>query len=263
MRAPTEAPASVPPPVTLPSGYVKLLGDIWAVLEIKVLIMIRGWHWYLMASLVFPVTMFYWSRALVSDDPETVRRMMTGSIVLGTTLLTANSLASQIIQDRFQHRLKLLITMPMSKVAYAVGVLIFASLMGWLTIGLLLLFGLLAGVEFELTWTFFPVVVPAVLSLAGLTLLIGSYAPSAEVGGIMANLLGAVLVFISPVFFPMERAPLLMQWVGQVSPLRYAADAIMKSLSGRTDIWLELTFLLAFAAATMILGLWKLRWREQ
>ena len=35
-----------------------------------------------------------------------------------------------MIQDRFQGRFKLLITMPMSKGAYAIGVLLFATMLG-------------------------------------------------------------------------------------------------------------------------------------
>ena len=54
-----------------------------------------------------------------------------------------------------------------------------------------------------------------------------------------------------------------MRMIGQVSPLRYAADGMMKSLSGQTDVWVELAVLSGFAAVSMGLGLWKLRWREK
>ena len=48
-----------------------------------------------------------------------------------------------------------------------------------------------------------------------------------------------------------------------VSPLRYAADGIGKSVSGQGDVWTELAVLGAFAAVTMSLGLWRLPWREE
>ena len=78
----------------------------------------------------------------------------------------------------------------------------------------------------------------------------------------MANLFGVVLVMVSPVFFTMDQAPLVLQLVGWVSPMRYAADGITKSISGDAQIWVELGALLGFAAVSMVLGLWKLRWRE-
>jgi len=78
----------------------------------------------------------------------------------------------------------------------------------------------------------------------------------------MTAMFGIVLVMISPVFFTMDQAPLLLKWLGHVSPLRYAADGIMESLSGGTDVWVEMAILVGFATFTLSLGLWKLRWRE-
>ena len=101
------------------------------------------------------------------------------------------------------------------------------------------------------------------LTMAGLTLFLSSLAPSAEVGGIINGMVGIMPVMLSPVFFTMEQAPVLLRWFGWVSPFRYAADGIMKSLSGRTDIWLEFAVLAGFAATTMGVGFWRMRWRER
>ena len=109
---------SGPAPV-LSGGPITFLRDIWSILEMKLILMRRGWYWYLMSSLVFPVGMFYWSRGMAPDDPEALRRVMVGTIVFGVSLATVGTLAQQMIQDRFQGRLRLLITMPMSKAAYA------------------------------------------------------------------------------------------------------------------------------------------------
>ena len=237
-------------------GITKLGRDVWSILEMKLILMRRGWYWYLLSSLVFPVGM-------APDDPEAIRRVMVGSIVFAVSLATVGTLAQQMIQDRFQGRPKLLITMPMSKAAYAIGVLAFATMLSASTVALLLAFAWIADVDIKLTWAFFPLAVVVILSMAGLPLFIVSYAPSAEAGGIMANLLGILPIMISPVFFTMEQAPLVLKWLGWVSPVRYAADGITKSLAGRTDVWLEFAVLTAFALAIMSLGIWKLRWRER
>ena len=93
--------------------------------------------------------------------------------------------------------------------------------------------------------------------------IIASYAPSMEAGSIMGNLFGVVLVVISPVFFSMDQAPVILRWLGWVSPMRYAADGVMKSLSGQTDVWLEFLILTGFALVTTSLGLWKMKWRDR
>ena len=99
------------------TGWVKFLRDVGSVFEIKFITFTRGWYWYLMGALVFPVGMFYFARALAPDSPEAVRRAMVGTIVFGATMMTTNMLAQNVIQDRFQGRLKLIITMPVSRIA--------------------------------------------------------------------------------------------------------------------------------------------------
>lgn len=249
--------------ITRPPGLVKFLVDATSIFEIKFLFFLRTWYWYLIGALVFPLGMFYFAVALVPDSPESIRRAMTGTIVFGATMVTTNMLAQNLIQDRFQGRLKLIITMPVSKVAYCIGVLAFGAMLTASVVVVLLAVAFVARVDFTFTWAFIPIVVAILLTMSGLTLFIASYAPSAEIGSIMTNLLGIFLVFISPVYFPIEQAPLVMRALGVVSPFRYAADGMMTSLSGSTDVLTELVILSAFAIVSMTFGLWKLRWREE
>ena len=95
----------------------KFWTDAVTIFEIRFLMFLRGWYWYLIMALVFPVGMFYFARALAPDSPESIRRAMVGTIVFGATMMTANMLAQNLIQDRFRGRLKLIITMPVSKAA--------------------------------------------------------------------------------------------------------------------------------------------------
>ena len=258
----TQAKLTVNSTPTSFEGPTKFLRDVLSIFEMKLNSARQGWQWYLMGALIFPLGMFYWSRALAPEDPEAVRRLMTGTIVFAVAIMTASSLSDQLVQDRFQGRLKLIITMPVSRIAYAGGVLLFGAMMTATTIGALLVVAVVAGVDFSLTWAFLPIVVTVTLTLSGLTLFIVSYAPNAEVGGLMSNLMGVLLAFISPVYFSMEQAPVVMRLFGWVSPLRYAADGMMKTLSGRSDVIGELVILAAFAAVWLSLGIWKFRWRE-
>ncbi len=255
-RAATESP-------TYRTGGVgKFLSDTFSITEFKVLIMVRYWYWYLISAMIFPLTMFYWARAMGPDDPEVIRRLMTGTLIFGVSIVTANNIGQQAVQDYFNGRLKLLVMMPMARAAYAFGTILYASITGAVTVVFLLAFMVFTDVEVTISWTLVPLVTPAVLSMAGLTLFIVSFAPSQEAGGIMATMLGIVLVIVSPVYFTMEQAPNVMRWLGHVSPFRYAADGLMKSFSGQSDIWSELAVLIAFTLVTMSLGLWRLRWRE-
>jgi ABC-type multidrug transport system permease subunit len=263
MTAPPEleAPGAYPQIVT--HGLVKFQRDVWSVLEMKFLFLIRGWQWYLVRPLVFPLGVLFFLKVIVPDDPSMNQRFLVGAMVFGVSFSTANQLSFQILQDRFLGRLKLLITMPMSKASYAVGVLIFAAIQGTPGVLILLAISPFAGVDMNLTWAFFPLIVASLLGMSGIALIIASVSPSLEVGGIVSNLVGVVLVMASPVFFTMDQAPLALKIVGWVSPMRYAADGTAKAISGGGDIWVELTVLTGFAAISMALGLWKMTWREE
>lgn len=158
--------------------------------------------------------------------------------------------------------LKLLITMPVSKGSYIAGSLLYSTTSGAIVIPLLFGFGVLAGVPVSPTWTLLPILGLAVLTVAGLTLFVVSFAPSMQVGNMATALLSLLLAALSPVYFTMEQAPLLLRLLGHISPLRYAADGITKPLSGQTDNWFELAVLAGYALVTMSLGTWRLPWRE-
>jgi hypothetical protein len=233
-----------------------------SIFEIKFIMFARSWYWYIMGVLVFPLGMYYFASALAPDTLTAIRRAMVGSIVFGATMLTTNMLAQSVMQDRFQGRLKLIITMPVSRFAYAGGVLLFGFMLSGSTVVVLLAFAFATGVDITLSWPFLPIVIAVLLSMSGLTLFIVSYAPNPEVGGLMSNLLGVLMALISPVYYSMEQAPGLMKAFGWISPLRYATDGMMKTLSGQGDVIVELVVLSGFAVALLGLGLWNFRWRE-
>jgi ABC-type multidrug transport system permease subunit len=241
----------------------KYISDVFTIVEMKIRFMVRGWYWYAIRPLVFPLGVLFWLNVMVPDDQETNIRIMAGAIVFGISLSTANMLSQQVLQDRFLGRLKLLVTMPVSKSAYATGVLFFSTIQALPIVVILLVFSGFTGVDLEISWPFLPLILMTLLSVAGMGLFISSVAPTIEVGGIMSNLFGIVLVMISPVFFTMDQAPLALKIVGWASPMRYAADGITKTISGNNDVWLELIVLAAFTLVSMTIGLKKLSWQEK
>ena len=112
-----------------------------------------------MGVLVLPLGMFYFARALAPDTPEAIRRAMIGTIVFGATMLTTNMLAQSVMQDRFRGEAKLIITMPVSRIAYAGGVLLFGFMLSASTVGVLLVVAVVAGGDFTLSWAFLPIVI--------------------------------------------------------------------------------------------------------
>ena len=225
--------------------------------------MIRQWYLIVLGSVVFPIPMFYVFRAIAPDDPAVWQRLLAGTLIFGVAFSTAMLVGQQIVAQRFMGHLKLAhyharvqgrlrcrhhgLYLGVGNPVGSYSCWGSRSLPAWRS---------------SPTWALAPALLLTVLALAGIVLFVMSFAPSLPVGNILASLIAIVLVIVSPVYFTLESAPLLLQWFGYVSPLRYAADAIAASLGGRVDVWLELGVLAAYALISMGLGLWRLPWRE-
>ena len=251
----------VPPYRT--GGVGKFVSDTVSVFEINFLPVVKHWYLMLLMALGFPIPWFYVTRSIAPDDPDILRRLLAGTIVFGVTFSIGMLVGQNVVAQRFMGNLRLLITMPVSKGAYVLGSLAYSSISGTITVVALLGFGLAAGVDIDVAWGLVPSLILSVLTMAGLTLFVVSFAPSLQAGNLITGLLSLALAAISPVYFTMEQAPFLLRLLGYVSPLRYAADGIGESVSGRGDVWTELAVLSGFAAVTMSLGLWRLPWREE
>lgn len=243
-------------------GARKFLSDVLSVFEINVIPALRHWYVTVLLAAAFPLPWFYVTRTIAPDDPEILRRLMAGTLVFGVAFSVGMLVGQNAVAQRFNGNLKILISMPVTKASFVLGSLLYSSLSGVVTVIVLLGFGIAANMDWRLTWGLVPSLVLAVFSMAGLTLFVVSFAPSQQVGNLATGLLSLVLAALSPVYFTMEQAPFAMKILGYVSPLRYAADGISKSLSGQTDIWFETAVLAGFAVVTMTLGIWRMPWRE-
>ena len=252
---------TVPPYRT--GGVGKFVSDAVGVFEINFLPAVKYWYITVLLAAGFAIPWFYVTRSIAPDDPDVVRRLLAGTLVFGVTFSIGMLVGQNVVAQRFMGNLRLLITMPVSKGAYVLGSLAYSSISGAITVVALLGFGLVAGVDIDVAWGLAPSLILSVLTMAGLTLFVVSFAPSLQAGNLITGLLSLALAAVSPVYFTMEQAPLLLRLLGYVSPLRYAADGIGKSVSGRGDVWTELAVLAGFAVVTMSLGLWRLPWREE
>ena len=243
-------------------GIVKFLSDVAVVAEIKLRMSARVWHWQLFAVLAMPLPLFILTSTFVPDDPEALRRIIAGTLLFGVAFSIGLLTGNQFAYERFGQIQKLYVMMPVAKTAYVAGSLVHLSVVGAVSVVVLSAFAMTRGIDVRIAWTVLPMLVLAVLVIMGIVLFIVSFAPSLDTANMSASTVGLLLAVMSPVYYTMEQAPLLIRWFGYVSPLRYAADGITESLSGSTDVLFEMAVLAGFALVAMALGLWKLPWRE-
>ena len=262
----TELNDSVPDLPAYPyatGGFRKFISDTVSVFELNFLPALKLWYVTILLAAAFPLPWFYVTRAIAPDDPQVLRRLLAGTLVFGVAFSIGTIVGQGFVAQRFSGTLRLLITMPVSKGAYLLGSLAHASITGALTVPILLAFALVAGVDINLGWGLAPSLILTVLAVSGLTLFVVSFAPNMQAGNLLTGVLSLILAALSPVYFTMDQAPLLMKLIGYISPVRYAADAIEKSLSGRADVWAEIAILAAIALVALSLGLWRMPWREK
>ena len=200
-------------------GVTKFMSDAVSVFEINLLPTLRQWYLLVLLAAAFPIPWFYVTKAIAPDDPAVVRRLLAGTLVFGVAMSIGMLVGQNAVAQRFMGNLKLLITMPVSKGAYVLGTLAYSSISGVITAVMLLGFGFAAGVSIDISWGLAPSLFLTVLTMAGLTMFVVSFAPTLQAGNISTALLALVLAALSPVYFTMEQAPLLLKGAG----LRFTA----------------------------------------
>lgn len=235
--------------------------DTYLVFRIEFLRFIRGWYTFVVVSFISVATFFLFR--LVADPPPGAEiRLVAGAAVFGVAMQSINFAGGVMVSERFEGQMKLFITSPISQGSYVVGVTIFAMLTAALTAIMVLGAAAAAGVNFQLSPILAPLILMTGVALTGFAVLIATHSNTAQAGYMLSNVIGIMVVFVSPIFYPIERLPEVLQWLARLSPFTYAGEAFLKVLEGRSAILAEVAILAAFMVVTNALGIAKMRWRE-
>jgi ABC-type multidrug transport system permease subunit len=121
---------------------------------------------------------------------------------------------------------------------------------------------------FVLSWAIVPLLVGGLMlvwaSTLGIGFLIGVYGKSPRQISSYAQLVGIILTFFAPVFYPLSVLPPALQVVASAWPLTWGAEFLVGILHGASTAVLESGVVLAgFVALWFVLIGWGLRWREK
>jgi len=235
--------------------------DTYVVCGIEFRRFVREWAVFVITSFIAAAT-FFLLRLTVSPPPEVETRLLAGAVVFGVGMQSINTTGQIMVSERFEGQMKLFRTSAISQGSYVVGVTLFAAVTAALTAVVVLGLGAAAGVNFQLSPVLAPLIIMTGVVFPGFAVLIATHAKTAQGGYMLCNTVGIVVVFVSPIFYPIERLPEVLQWVARLSPFTYAGQAFVEVLSGGSSIVVEVFILLAFMVVTNVLGITKMRWRE-
>jgi ABC-2 type transport system permease protein len=244
-------------------GFKKTLSDIIIIARIYYLQFRDQLGKYLFSGLLIPLGSFFMASATAGREASQQLRFFTGAILLSFSILTIMWLGSILIEDRFYGRLKLFITAPVSPVSYVLGILFYAYILGLVTsLGFLLAARILRIPVEPHLFQLFVVVFLTLSTFASIGVILSQYAGTLQAGGVLADAVSIILIFLSPVYYSMETLPKSMQVLAALLPPTYAAEGISKALLGKNGVGEDILTLLIMSAVTLTVAVRSVRWRE-
>lgn len=218
---------------------------------------------FLFFGFLIPAGVYYIATASTGRDPALQLRFFTASILLSFSMLTIMWLGTIIVEDRFYGRLKLLITTPISRTSYVLGILGYDYILGLMTGCGFILVSYLFEIEVQLNLLDAIILVLLTLSsFTGISIIVSQQAKSLQAGTVLADSTSICLIFFAPVFYSIEELPKAMQYVASLFPTTYAADGMAKALSGKGGVGMDVLALLLFSFVTLFTAIRSLRWRD-
>ncbi|SHJ30411.1 ABC transporter permease [Lutispora thermophila] len=220
-----------------------------------------NWKWSLIIVLITPISMLFFLWFLFKDKPEYLLHVVTGNMVLSLVTGTMLTLGQELGVLKQLRGFDYYATLPIRKINLIIAYLIRATLQTLPSMIVILLLGrFVLHIPISIHYTFILVVLLSGLSLSAAGAFIGIYSKDAGHASILTQVLQPLVVYLAPVFIPVEHMPKLLNIVSYAIPTRYVANALRASCSGTYDLY-SLNTLLIFSIISIILIENKMEWR--
>jgi ABC-2 type transport system permease protein len=215
-------------------------------------------------TIIFPIGILFFLNQLVAPDLRV--QVLVGTIMMETALLNINGLAQSLGNDKATRVFDLWVSLPVSPVVYALAnalsILPFTLASALFTLGVAVTifhvaipvatFPFLVG-GFVLVWA----------STLGIGYLVGVYGGTPRQINSTAQIVGVILTFFAPIFYPVTVLPVPLQVLAYAWPLTWGSEFLVAIIHGAgPTVLLSGAVLVGFAAAWMVLIGSGLRWRQ-
>ena len=215
-------------------------------------------------TIIFPVGILFFLNVLV--PPAERVQVLVGTIMMEMALLNINVLAQTMGNDKESRFFDLWVSLPVSPVVYVLSNAL-AMLPYSLASALVTLAVAVYGFGVPLSIAVLPLLVGALVlvwaSTLGIGFLIGAYGRSPRQINAYAQLVGIILTFFAPVFYPVTILPAPLRAIAYAWPLTWGSSFLVGVLRGLTD-----QAMIAGAVLGVFVVLWLIliglgvRWRQ-
>ncbi|OLD57070.1 MAG: hypothetical protein AUI54_04075 [Acidobacteria bacterium 13_1_40CM_2_56_5] len=217
--------------------------------------------YFLLSAVLLPGGLLLFTTGVSEGRPSL--RLLAGSMLFALSMLSIMGLGSTLLEDRFRGRLKLIMTCPIAASAYLAGVFLFASCQSLISAFLMLLLAHILYLTPHVTWMLLPVAILTTLPLSAISLINARYAQSIYQASLLNDMIGTGIVMICPVFYTADILPAPLRYLSMVLPPTYAADALLKLMSGQQGIGFDLAVLALMSSLALLLWPRLLPWRDE
>jgi ABC-2 type transport system permease protein len=153
---------------------------------------------------------------------------MYPGIVAQAVLITSLFAGVSVVSDRESGFLREILVAPLSRTGIVLGKAIGAAAVAMLQVLMLLVLAPLIGVRLDagIVLQLVPIVLVLSFVLAGIGILIASFAPTQQGFQLFMQMLVFPMIFLAGVFFPVDSVPAWMQVLSKINPATYGVDAI-------------------------------------
>lgn len=230
-------------------GLIQFRRDLWLVVAFAV---------------VFPLGFLFFLGHLV--EPGRFAQVVAGSVMMEMGLININILAQNIGQDKASKIYDLWVSLPINPAVYVLSTALSFLPMSLLSSVVTLAIGI-AFFQLGIAAILLPELIAAFLliwvSTLGVGFLIGVYGRTPRQINQLANVVGVVLTFITPIFYPASELPPALRYAAELWPLTWGAS-LLRAILG-TDyagIGISSAVLVVFSAFWVGLIAAGLRWRQ-
>ncbi len=230
------------------------------------LLMNRDYVWFIgIVQIAFSVGIVLGFGYLIPDISNASALYITIGAATQSMIVIGLVGAPQLIaQAKFEGRLDYFRSLPLSREAYLLSnitVVLIQSIPG-------IIFAIILGAwRYDLSLSVDPMVLPvvllAVLSLAGAGVAMAVLSPHLQLTNAITQLLIFYVVFFAPVLIPASQLPQFLQVTADYLPPTYAADAMRATLTDLPAMPLakSMGIMAAFSAASIAAASVAMRWR--
>ncbi len=201
---------------------------------------------------------------------DAARFFTAGIITLSVVSATFTNIAMSVTLAREEGILKRIRGTPLPPLAYLVGRMVHAVIIGLILAVIVMAYGALTqGVE--VPWAGLPVLLLALIvgsaALCALGLAVSSLIPNSDAAPAVVNAAVLPLYFISNVFTPADQLPEWLDAVSKLFPIRHLADAVASVYTAAPAAppipWVELAVVAAWGVGAALFALRFFRWEPR